>query len=87
MWVQNHLVGVMDRVGGLVCLQHCRGGESSLLEKEAALAVTAEDSLQEGYDPQQAGRTEWHRSVDSSRDVAKDPVSARASPVANTWQM
>lgn len=60
---------------------------SSFLGKEAALAVTAEDSVQEGYDPQHGRRTGWHRSGASGRDVAKDPVSARASLVVNTWQM
>lgn len=52
---------------------------SSLLEKEAALAVTAEDTLQEGYDPQRARGTgkerSQHMSGDSSRDTAEDPAS------------
>lgn len=56
------------------------GMNSSLVEKEAGLAVTAEDSLQEDSDPQHARGTEQeksqHRSGDSSSDVAEDAMSA-----------
>lgn len=65
---------------------------SSLLEKEAALAVTAEDTLQEGYDPQRARGTgkerSQHMSGDSSRAETQQKIlHLRASLVANTWQM
>lgn len=92
MWVQHHLVGVTEAEweSSFAC-STAEGMSSSLSEKEAALAVTAEDALQEGFDPQRARGTgkerSLHRSGDSSRDIAEDPASARASPVANTWQM
>lgn len=44
MWVQNHLVGVMKEWEGLFVCSTAEGVNSSLLGKETALAVTAEDS-------------------------------------------
>lgn len=90
MWIQNYLFGITE-VGQESSFDwsSAEGMNSSPLEKEASLTAAAESRLQEGHVPQRAGGTGEVRSQHgqggggSSRDVAGDLTSARASPVAN----